>query len=67
MTHIQALIYIIVFIAFVLLSWTSLKIIVVLVNLLAAAISKESFSMRINKTALIFSISLAIVLAYLLF
>lgn len=67
MTHLQALIYIVVFIALVLLSWTSIKILTALINLIAASIAKDSYSMNLNKEAVTFAISLAIVLAYLLF
>lgn len=67
MTHLQALIYIVVFLAFVLLSWTSIKILVTLAKLIAASIAKEPYSMNLNKEAVTFTISLAIVLAYLLF
>ena len=67
MTHLQALVYIIVFVALVLLSWTSIKMLATLVNLIAASIAKDSYSMNLNKEAVIFAISLAIVLAYLLF
>jgi len=67
MTHLQALVYIIVFVALVLLSWTSIKMLTTLVNLIAASIAKDYYSMNLNKEAVIFAISLAIVLAYLLF
>ena len=67
MTHLQALIYIVVFTALVLLSWTSLKIVTALANLIAASIAKDSYSMDLKKEAVTFAISLAIVISYMLF
>jgi hypothetical protein len=67
MTHLQALIYIVVFIALVLLCWTSIKIVATLADLIAASIVKCPYNMNLNKETIMFAISLAIVLAYLLF
>ena len=67
MTHIQTLIYIVVFLAFICLSWTSISLFTDLVNLIAAAIEKEGFHVNTGKRFAIFAISSAIVMAYLLF
>lgn len=67
MTHIQALIYIVVFLALNFLVFSSITILTVYIKTIAAAIAKNDYSENISKEMIVFTISLSIVLAYLLF
>lgn len=67
MTHLQALIYIIVFLALIFLTFSSITILTAYIKMIAAAIAKNGYSENISKEMIMFVISLSIILAYLLF